>query len=99
VKLLDHYHFLGLKALGALLHLKFYRGAFFQGTISVRLDRGKMNKNVLTGRALDEPIPLGGIKPLYCTFFFHYVSLNCSAIEKRDLLRADVQLAGSLPCK
>src|SRR5689334_10523342 len=60
-----------LQTLGPFRHFKFYSGALIQAAISLRLNRRKMNEDVLSVLALDEAVALGCVKPLHCTFFFH----------------------------
>jgi len=60
-----------VQALGPLLQLELDRLAFVQRTIPIRLDRGKMNKDIFTGRALYESVPFCPVEPLDYTFFFH----------------------------
>ena len=62
---------LGLQTFWSLLHLELHLRAFIQGTITVRLDRRKVNEYVVAARSLDKSIALGGIKPLHNTFFLH----------------------------
>src|SRR6202790_2854525 len=52
------------------------RLAFVQRLISLRLDGGEMDEDVLAGLALDESKPLAGIEPLYCSLFFHGISFS-----------------------
>jgi hypothetical protein len=66
----------GLQALGAADDLKLDRLAVVQRAIAIRLDRGEMDENVLSGLALDETKALAGIKPLHCSLFFvHFLFL------------------------
>jgi hypothetical protein len=60
----------GLQALGPLGHVEFNRLAFIQRFVSLRLNRGEMDENVLAGLPLDESKTLAGVKPLYCSLFF-----------------------------
>jgi hypothetical protein len=60
-----------LQALGAADNLEFNGLPLIQRAIAVRLNRGKMDENVLSALALDESKALTGIKPLHCTLFFH----------------------------
>jgi hypothetical protein len=67
----------GLQALGAANDLKFDCLAVAQGAIAIRLDRGEMDENVLSGLALDETKALAGVKPLYSSLFFiHFLFLS-----------------------
>ena len=58
-----------LQALGSLGHFEFNRLRLVQRLISLRLNRGEMDENVLAGLTLDESKALAGIKPLYCSLF------------------------------
>jgi hypothetical protein len=49
------------------LHLR----ALIQRTISIRLNRGKVNEYILAAFALDESEAFGRIKPLHSTLFSH----------------------------
>jgi len=60
-----------LQTLGALHNLKFNGLSLVEGTIAFRLDSGEMDEDVLAALALDETKALAGVKPLYCTLFFH----------------------------
>ncbi len=62
---------LGLQALRALPYLELNRLAFVEALVAVHLDRGKMDEDVLTGLALDEPVTLAGVEPLHCSLLFH----------------------------
>jgi len=59
-----------LETLGASGDLEFNRLTFVQRFISLRLNRGEMDENVLAGLALDESKSLAGIEPLHCSLFF-----------------------------
>ena len=48
---------LSLKALGPLTNFEFHKLPFIQRFVSVHLDRGEMDENVLPGLPLNEPIP------------------------------------------
>src|SRR5215471_10674591 len=61
----------GLQAFGTLRHFELHAGAFIQGAISLRLDGREVNEDVLSVLALDKAVPLGCVKPLHCSFFFH----------------------------
>ena len=58
-----------LQALGTLGHVELNRLAFIQRFVSLRLNRGEMDENVLAGLPLDESKTLAGIEPLYCSLF------------------------------
>src|SRR6202165_3101092 len=65
-----------LQAFGAGGHFELNRLAFVQRLISLRLDGGEMDEDVLAGLALDESESLAGIEPLYCSLFFHGISFS-----------------------
>ena len=60
-----------LQALGPTGHFEFNRLAFVQRFVTLRLNRGEMDENVLAGLALDESESLAGIEPLHCSLFSH----------------------------
>ena len=60
-----------LEALGAFEQIELHGLALVQSAITVLLDGGEMNENVLPGRALDEPVSLSSIEPLYCALLSH----------------------------
>jgi hypothetical protein len=60
-----------LQSLGTTGHFEFNRLAFVQRLVSLRLNRGEMNENILAGLALNESESLAGIEPLYCSLFSH----------------------------
>ena len=62
---------LGLQALGAFADLEFNRLAFVQRLITLSLNCGEVNEDVLAALALDEPEAFAGIEPLNCSLFFH----------------------------
>src|ERR1035438_6989563 len=66
----------GLEPLGTLGQLEFHGLALIQALVSTFLDRGKMYKYVLAGRALNETIALGPVEPFNCAFFFHNLPLS-----------------------
>ena len=76
-----------LQAFRALGYFKFNRLTFVQRFISLRLDGGEMDKNVLAGLALDESEALAGIEPLHCSLFFHgidpFTRLSCLMLLER----------------
>ena len=59
-----------LEALGTPGDLKFDGLPFVQRFVSIRLNRGEMDENVLAGLALDESKAFAGIKPLHGSLFF-----------------------------
>ena len=60
-----------LQAFSAAGNLEFDGLSLVKGAVAVRLDSGEMDENVLAALALDEAKALAGVKPLYCTPFFH----------------------------
>src|SRR5688500_1389091 len=68
---LDPVNVFGLQPFRALLYLEFHFGAFIQAAVAICLNRGKVNKNIVAARTLDESIAFCGIKPLHGTFFLH----------------------------
>jgi len=70
--LLYFYDVFSLQSLGTLGDSEFHRVALVERPESSRLNRRVMYKNVIAGSALNEPIALGVVKPLYrALFFFH----------------------------
>jgi len=67
----------GLQTLGPTGDFEFNRLTFVQRLISLRLNRGEMDENVLAGLALDESKSLAGVEPLYRSLFFQLCSLFC----------------------
>ena len=65
-----------LKAFRAFLDFKFNCLALVQGFISVHLNCGEVNKDILSGLALDEPVTLRSIEPLHCSLFLHCTNLE-----------------------
>jgi hypothetical protein len=68
-KILDLGYVFSLEALGSLLDFKLDKLAFVQRFVSIHLDRGEVNEDVLSRLALDETIPFGSIEPLDHTLF------------------------------
>jgi hypothetical protein len=66
---------LSLKAFRAVNDLKLDIHAFFQRTISRRLDRGVVDENVLAGFTLDETVAFSCVEPLYTASFVHLEAL------------------------
>jgi hypothetical protein len=64
-----------LQAFGTLGDFEFNRLAFVQRFVTLRLNRGEVDENVLAVLALDESKSLAGVKPLYCSLFSQVVSL------------------------
>jgi hypothetical protein len=54
-----------LQTFGTLFNREFHRLPFFQTTVSVHLDGGKVDENILTVITANKTIAFGGIKPLY----------------------------------
>ena len=66
----------GLQALRAADDFKLDRLAVVQRLVAIRLDRGKMDENVLSALTLDEAKALAGIEPLDCSLFFTHFSFS-----------------------
>jgi hypothetical protein len=60
----------GLQTLRAADDFKLDRLAVVQAPVSIRLDCGEMDENVLSGLALNEAVTLTGVEPLHCSLFF-----------------------------
>jgi hypothetical protein len=60
-----------LETLGALEQVEFHHFAFIKGAIAILLDRGKMDKDILSCGPLNESIAFSPIKPLYCALLSH----------------------------
>lgn len=65
-----------VEALGTLLTLKIHRVSLVQGFEATLLNRREMHKNIFAGRALDETVPFGAIKPFHYTTFSHKYPLH-----------------------
>jgi hypothetical protein len=66
----------GLEALGTLGKVELDRLALVQAPVSVLLDRRKMYEHIFARGPLNEPIALGSVKPLDCTFLSHNLLLS-----------------------
>ena len=66
----------GIESLGALLAFELHRIALVQGLISVLLDSGEMNEDILSSRTLDESVSFGPIEPLHHAIFLQANSLS-----------------------
>ena len=64
-----------LQAFRTLRDFKLYRLAFIQRLVTICLNGGEVYENVLAALPLDESVALAGVKPLYCSLFFHKYSL------------------------
>src|SRR5215470_19930160 len=71
----------GLQALGAADDFELDRLAVVQRLVAIRLDRGEVDENVLSGLALDEAKALAGVKPLDCSLFFAHCFLLFSSFK------------------
>lgn len=60
-----------LQALGTFRDLEFHRLSFVERFVSISLNRGEVDKHVLTGLTLDESETFSRIEPLNCSLFFH----------------------------
>jgi hypothetical protein len=58
-----------LQALWTLFDFKLHSLTLVQALISLSLDCREMDKHILAGLALDEPIALGRVKPLHGSLF------------------------------
>ena len=67
-------HVLRLKSLWTGLDFKFHFSSFFQCSVAVRLDGAVVDKDILTGFALDKSISFGSVKPLHLTLFSHFTT-------------------------
>jgi len=76
-----------LETLRSLEQVELNRFAFVQRAIAVFLDCGEVNENVFACGALNEPVSLGSVKPLYCTLLSHKVLLSPLVIEFAAILR------------
>src|SRR5258707_1170726 len=67
-----------LQPLRALLDFKRDARAFFQGAISARRDRRKMDEDIFAILALDEAESFCCVEPLYRACFFHVSPSKCA---------------------
>ncbi|HTZ90618.1 MAG TPA: hypothetical protein VMA71_09760 [Alloacidobacterium sp.] len=78
---LDGLNVLGLEALGAAHDIKLYFLAFLQAAEAIRIDRGKVNEDILVViLARNKAKTLGVVKPLDCTLF-HFGVFLCIDIR------------------
>ena len=68
---LGHADLFCLQTLGTALYDERDASAFIQGAIATGFDGGIVDKHILAVLALDKTKPFSGVKPLYCTCFFH----------------------------
>ena len=61
----------GLQTLRSLRHFELHLGAFVQRAVSLRLNGGEVYEDIFPVLPLDKAVPLGCVKPLHCSFFFH----------------------------
>jgi len=59
------------KALWTFQELKFHGLAFVESSVAILLNCGKVDKDVFSGRALNEAISFGSVEPLDCSLLFH----------------------------
>lgn len=59
------------KALGPLHEFILHGLSLIQGPVAILLDSGKVDEHVFPGRALNEAIAFGSVKPLYSSLLFH----------------------------
>src|SRR5581483_11109222 len=64
-------------------NLKFDRLAVVQAAVPIRLNRGEMDENVLSGLALDKSKAFAGIEPLHCSLFTSRFSFRKSYLMLR----------------
>jgi hypothetical protein len=64
-------HIGGVQSFRPLLALELDGLAFVEALITIFLDRGEMDENILSGRTLDKPVPLGPVEPLHYTVLPH----------------------------
>ncbi len=80
----------GLQALWAADNLKFDRLAVVQAAVPIRLNRGEMDENVLSGLALDKSKAFAGIEPLHCSLFFvHFLFLFSKKLSDASTAEPD----------
>jgi hypothetical protein len=60
-----------LEPLGALQQIELHGFALIQRTITILLNRGEMNEDILPSGPLDKSVSLGPVEPLYCTLLSH----------------------------
>jgi hypothetical protein len=70
-RLLHPHHVACLESFRTLQQVELYRFALVQCAITVLLDGGEVNENILPGRALDETISFSPVEPLYCALLSH----------------------------
>jgi hypothetical protein len=82
----------GQKAFGTLHELVFDGFALIESPVTIFLNRGKVDKDVLSGRALNEAIAFGSVKPLDCSLLFHKCnSFRLSVRIKISALKCEVE--------
>jgi hypothetical protein len=60
-----------LEPLGALQQIELHGFALVQRTITILLNRGEMNENILPSGPLNKSVSFGPVEPLYCTLLSH----------------------------
>ena len=95
---LEAYDVRSLQALRTLGDFELNRLAIVQRLVTIPLNRGEVNENVLAGLALDESESLAGIEPLYCSLFFQLNSLFyfLSYLMPLDSLQPNTKKAASV---
>lgn len=83
----------GLQAFGTALDDERHARAFIQRPISIGLNRREMHEHIFPAIALDKSKAFSGVKPLYCTCFFHFFSLrllvaDLNAIARKSVMRS-----------
>src|SRR5207244_3092181 len=86
-----------LQPLRALLDFKRDARAFFQGAISARCDRRKMDEDIFAILALDEAESFCCVEPLYGACFFHVSPSKCALTPNVSIEVGTAEQFGSLP--
>src|SRR5437762_240740 len=78
----------GLQTLGSGLHHEGDAAALIEGPVAGRLNGRKMDENVFAILSRDESKSFSGVKPLYCSCFFHSSSVLAMEVLMYRLRRA-----------
>ena len=70
------YHIRGVESFGSLLAFELDRVALVQSLVSVLLDSGEMDEDILSRRTLDKPVSFSSIEPLHHAIFLQANSLS-----------------------
>ena|SRR5215472_7886429 len=76
----------GQKAFGPLHEFIFHGFSLVKGPVAIFLDRGKMDKDVFPGRALNEAIAFGSVEPLHSSLLFHKCNSFRLSFRLKNLL-------------